>query len=101
MGANRLRFRLQGTPNNYGPTKQSSFLEADLGRRLSERWSTSAAIGRREQTEGPDYTAWNAGATVALAANVDLDVRWYDTNRHGLDDTFDGRAVAAVTFTYQ
>ena len=101
MGANRLRFRLQGTPNNYGPTRQSYYLETDLRRRIGKRWSISAGLGRREQTQGPDYAAWNLGATVALTTNVDLDARWYDTNRHGLDDTFDGRAVAAVTFTYQ
>jgi uncharacterized protein (TIGR02001 family) len=99
-GPNRLRFRLQGTPNNYGPTKQSYFLETDFRRRLNESWTASTAVARREQTAAPDYTTWNAGATVALADAVDLDLRWYDTNRHDLDDSFDGRAVAKLTFGF-
>jgi uncharacterized protein (TIGR02001 family) len=99
-GPNRFRLRLQGTPNNYGPTKQSYFLEGSYRRRVDERWFASAGLARREQTNAPDYTTWNAGATVALAPSIDLDLRWYDTNRDDLDASYDGRAVAAMTIAF-
>jgi uncharacterized protein (TIGR02001 family) len=99
-GPNRFRLRLQGTPNNYGPTKQSYFLEGGYRRRLNESWFASTALARREQTDAPDYTTWNVGATVEVAPDIDLDLRWYDTNREDLDASFDGRAVAAVTFAF-
>ena len=40
----------------------------------------AAAIGRREQDNSLDYTAWNAGVTYALTDNIDADLRYYATD---------------------
>ncbi len=62
--------------------------------------TASAAVARRAQANGADYTAWNAGAQVALGRHLALDLRWYDTDSHERGDAYHGRAVAAVTLRY-
>jgi hypothetical protein len=100
FGANRLRLRVEATPDNYGSTALSAYAEADLRRTFTQRWSASASLGRREQTGGPDYAAWSVGTTFALREGVEIDLRWRDTSRHDLDDSYDGRVVAALAIAF-
>jgi uncharacterized protein (TIGR02001 family) len=100
IGENELTLRVDATPDNYGPTEQSIWTEASVERAMSDGWTLSAELGRREQVASPDYTAWNVGATYALSEHAELDLRFYDTDGHEFDDSYDSRAVLALTISF-
>ncbi len=100
FGDTTLALSLDSTPDNYGSTRQSVWAEAELERAISERWSVVGGIGRREQVASPDYTAWNVGAVVHLTERVDLDVRYFDTDGHEYDDSYDGRAAVSLFVSF-
>ena len=60
----------------------------------------SAEIGRREQDNAPDYTAWNAGVTYALTDSLGLDVRYYDTNAAEFGEQYEDALVAEIAYAF-
>lgn len=100
LGPASARLRLQHSPDGLGPTEAWTWVEGRLGWDLGPRLNASAAVGRREQDGGVDYTAWNAGATYSLTRDIDLDLRWYDTSERDLSVQYDNALVAAVNFYF-
>ena len=74
------RLAVTWSPDDLGSTERTTFAEASVAYRIAERWSASTALGRRERTGGPDYTAWNAGVAWNRVKPLALDLRYYDTN---------------------
>ena len=60
----------------------------------------TAAIGRREQDNSLDYTAWNAGVTYALTDNLDADLRYYATDADVPGEQYADGLVAAITLAF-
>jgi uncharacterized protein (TIGR02001 family) len=100
LGPLKTRVRVEYSPDNYGGTEQAWWVEGQLAYDIHERLTASAALGRREQDGGADYTAWNAGAQVAITDSVALDLRWYDTDSHELGRAYAGQAVAAISLKF-
>ncbi len=100
FGRAKARVRVEYSPDNYGATRQAWWVEGQLSHPVGERFTASAALGRREQDGGADYTAWNAGGQVAISDRVALDLRWYDTDSHELGSAYRGQAVAAVLLRF-
>ena len=96
FGAANARFSVTWSPNDLGSTDETVWAEAGLGYSLRRSTSLSLNLGRRERDGGPDYTAFNAGVTQTLPQGFSVDLRWYDTNRSGLGDSFEGRLVASL-----
>ncbi|MGZ8363206.1 MAG: TorF family putative porin [Caulobacteraceae bacterium] len=96
VAGNKIRLRVEYSPDSYAATEQAWWLEAQIARLLTSRINASAAIARREQDGGADYTAWNAGATVTLTKVLALDLRYYDTGAHSLGSNYDSRAYASL-----
>ena len=72
-----------------------------MGWDFTPRLEGTAAIGRREQRNSIDYTGWNVGATYALTQNLDLDVRYYDTDVDLPDDQkYDDTVVAEIRLAF-
>lgn len=94
------RLRVQYSPDAVGATESWTWVEGRAGWRFSPRLATSAAVGRREQENGVDYTAWNVGATYDLTDNVALDVRWYDTSERDRSATYQDALVAVVNLYF-
>ncbi|MDO1559858.1 TorF family putative porin [Brevundimonas sp. 2R-24] len=88
------RLRFQYSPDSAGSTRSWTWVEARAGWKFTPDFRTTAAIGRREQVNGVDYTAWNIGATYRVNDNLDFDVRWYDTSEDGRSPTYDSQLVA-------
>lgn len=84
------------SPDSSGPTKEALYYELGLAQKLSARWSVSGGIGERRTQPKRTYTAWNAGATLALNDRTSLDVRYYDTNRHDYSKAHGDRLVVAL-----
>lgn len=74
------RLRLQHSPDGMGGTGAWTWTEARAEWEAMRNARLSAGIGRREQDASLDYTGWDAGVTFAVARNLDLDIRWHDTD---------------------
>ncbi|MDP1778280.1 MAG: TorF family putative porin, partial [Brevundimonas sp.] len=74
------RVRFQYSPDGTGGTEAWTWVEARLGWDFTNKLEGTAAIGRREQDNSLDYTAWNAGFTYAVTNNIDADLRYYATD---------------------
>ena len=64
------------------------------------RLSASAELGRREQSNGIDYTGWNVGLTWAAAQGIDLDLRWHANSADLPGDQYASSVVAGVAFAF-
>jgi hypothetical protein len=83
------------SPNDLGSTGRTLFAEAGMSYRLVKALSASAALGRRQRTGGPDYTAWNAGFAWSYGKRLTLDARYYDTDG-GSAQPYRARVVLAA-----
>ena len=100
LGPASARLTAAWSPDGLGPTDDWTWVEARLGWEFTPRLNASAAVGRREQDGGVDYTAWNLGTTYSLTRDIDLDLRWYDTSERDLSVQYDSALVAAVNFYF-
>lgn len=87
------------SPDDFGPAKQSLFIEAGPSFKLAKRWTASAAVGHRGRERGVDYFAWNAGISRSFKIGQ-LDLRYYDTDRHDAGKRYDARLVASVKLSF-
>jgi len=62
----------------------------------ADKWTLSAALGRQWVSSDFDYTTWNLGAAYQLTERLGLDVRYFDTDEHGLGSAYDSRVVASL-----
>src|SRR3954471_4112691 len=73
------RISLTYSPDDLGGTRASLYAEAGASLSLFAGASLSANVARRVRDGGPDYVAFNAGATYTLTRNLAADLRYYDT----------------------
>jgi len=95
FGQVTLRTTAIYSPDDLGSARRSLYLEGGPALQFGKGWTASAAVGHRGRQDGADYTAFNAGISRTLKA-VQLDVRYYDTNRSDLGTNYHRRLVAAV-----
>lgn len=88
------------TPDNVAAPEASIWSEARATWRVTPRIRAGAALGYHSQENGADYAAWNAGMAFDLARNVEVDLRWYDTDGHRFGPRNEGEAVAALQFKF-
>ena len=100
VGPAQAALLVQYAPDAPGLTRSYVWVEAELGWTFSPRLDGSAAIGRREQDGGPDYTGWNAGMTYALTDALALDLRYYDTDAAALDEQYEDAVVARLAYAF-
>ena len=100
FGRADMRLSLTYSPNDLGGTEQTLFAESQLGYRISKKLKASAAIGWRTRHGGPDYIAFNAGATYQLVNGLAADLRWYGNDREGLGDLYEDRLVGSLRATF-
>ena len=88
------------SPENFGKTGDAVYYEINAAWSPQTKLSVSGALGRQE-VEGPaDYTTWNLGVGYALTDNVGIDVRYHDTDAHGLGKLYDSRLVGGIKLTF-
>jgi hypothetical protein len=98
LGPLSMRLNAVFSPDDLGSARRSLFVEAGPAVQLARGWTASAAIGHRGRQNGTDYTAFNAGIGKA-GGPVQLDLRYYDTNRSDVD-IYRGRIVASARVTF-
>ncbi len=94
------RVRFQYSPDGMGGTEAWTWVEARLGWDFTDKLEGTAAIGRREQDNSLDYTAWNAGLTYALTDNVDADLRYYATDADVPGEQYADSLVARISLAF-
>lgn len=95
-----LRLGLVYSPDDFGSTRRSLFV--DFGQSIDFDKSTrlSGTIGWRERVGSPDYTAFNAGVTRTLVRALSVDLRYFGTAQRRLGDAYKDRAVVSARFTF-
>lgn len=99
FGPVSTRLRVNYTPDGYAATKEAWWIELQGSMALDEKTRASVALADRSADGGADYLAWNAGVKRKLTDQIALDVRWYDTDSHSFGETYEGRLVAALSFS--
>ena len=74
--------------------------EAQVGWDFTNRLSSSAAIGRREQETSVDYTGYNVGVTYTLTRHMDAELRWYGTDADVPGEQYAEALVAGISFSF-
>ena len=87
------------SPDDLGSARRSLFVEAGPVVQLGKGWTASAALGHRGRQNGVDYTAFNAGVGKSVGP-VQLDLRYYDTNRSGMGAAYHARVVASARLSF-
>ena len=90
------RIHLIYSPDDLGGTRASLYAEAGASFSLFAGASVSANVARRSRDGGPDYTAFNAGASYAITRNITAELRYYDTARSRLGVIYEPRLVASA-----
>lgn len=94
------RLRMQYSPDGLGGLEAWTWVEARLGWDFTNKLEGTAAIGRREQDNNLDYTAWNAGLTYALTRNIDADLRYYATDADVPGEQYADSLVAGISVAF-
>lgn len=94
------RLRVNYSADTYGTAETAWWTEAQATFQLTSKDKLSAAYGLRRVDVGNDYDAWNVGVRHKFTPAISGDLRWYDTDSHDLGDRYDGRLVAALTYSF-
>ncbi len=90
-----LRVQIDVTQNK-GYVETELWTDVNGVKKLDERWSLVGALGLRS-TPSTHYKAANIGLAYALAKDLAVDVRYFDTDRHELGERYRGHTVARLT----
>jgi uncharacterized protein (TIGR02001 family) len=88
------------SPDSFGAAKQALYYELNGSIPATEKLAFSGAVAR-QTFDGPgDYTTWNLGAGYALTSKLGVDLRYWDTDQHGLGRIYRGRGVLSLKTTF-
>lgn len=100
VGPVSTRFRFNYTADGFASTQEAWWIEFQGGIALDDNTKATAAVADRTADGGAEYTAWNVGVKRKLTHDLALDVRWYDTDGQSYGDAYEGRLVAALTYSF-
>ena len=94
------RMILQHQPDGFGDTGRNTFLAVDGAWRWRSRLAVVGGLGRREQDNSVDYTAWNGGLVFDMSDRLALEARYYATDQSDRGPNFEDRLVAALEVSF-
>lgn len=100
LGPVATRLRVNYSPDGFAATKEAWWLELQGTVAVAAKTKISAGVANRMADGGVDYNAWNVGAKQKLTDALAVDLRWYDTDRHSAGEPYEGRLVAAATYSF-
>jgi uncharacterized protein (TIGR02001 family) len=100
LGPVATRLRVNYSPDGFAATKEAWWLELHGTVAVAAKTKVSAAVANRMADGGVDYNAWNVGAKHKLTDAFAVDLRWYDTDRHSVGEPYEGRLIAAATYSF-
>ena len=94
------RLRVNYSPDTYSSGDEAWWVEAQAGLKAGDNGQVSAAYAVRRIEGGTDYDAWNIGYRHKFTKAFAGDLRWYDTDGHSYGERYEGRLVAALTYSF-
>lgn len=94
------RLRVQHSPDGAGSVKQWTWVSARAGWDFTEKLTASAELGYRDQTNSVSYTGYNVGVSYLLTKDLELDVRWHDTDADVPGEQYKGALVAGIAYAF-
>ncbi len=84
------------SPEFPGKTGKAYYYELNGSIPVMEKLSVSAAAGHQEIDKGSSYSTWNIGATYAITDKLAADLRYSDTDEHGLGKIYGDRIAISL-----
>jgi len=100
LGPATLGAQAYWSPDYYAGMDHGFYYEVNGSISPTEKVSFSAALGRQEQTGSGDFTTWNVGVGYALTDHLGVDLRYHDTDKHSLGDTYGSRVVVSLKASF-
>lgn len=101
VGAATLGAAVYYSPDFFGASEdEATYAEINGAYSPADRWTLSAALGRQWLSSTFDYTTWNLGAAYQMTDHLALDVRYFDTDEHGLGSTYESRLIASLKASF-
>jgi uncharacterized protein (TIGR02001 family) len=100
FGPVATRLRVNYTRDGFAATEAAWWIELQGGVALDSSTRATAAIASRTAEGGADYNAWNIGAKRKLDDHVAVDLRWFDTDGHRFGESYEGRLVGSLTYSF-
>lgn len=94
------RLRVQHSPDGAGSVKQWTWVSARAGWDFTDKLTASAELGYRDQTNSVSYTGYNVGVSYLLTKDLELDVRWHDTDADVPGEQYKGALVAGIAYAF-
>ena len=91
-----LRASAVFSPDDFGATRHSLYVEGGPSIDLPLAIKASAAIGHRWRQGAADYTSFNIGLSRPVAKVLTVDTRFYFTDRSELGKSYERRLVASI-----
>jgi uncharacterized protein (TIGR02001 family) len=63
---------------------------------IVDKLSLSGALGEQQISDGAEYATWNLGLSYAVTDKLTADLRYSDTDEHGLGKIYGERVVVAL-----
>jgi len=100
FGRVTARLRVNYTPDGFAATREAWWVELQAGIALDGKTKATVALANRSADGGAEYVAWNVGVKRKLTDAVSADLRFYDTDGHSFGEAYEGRLVAALTYSF-
>src|SRR5262249_44947596 len=84
------------SPDFTGGFDAATYAEGNIAYAI-DKFTLSAAYGHQWiDPSAAEYSTWNAGVSYAIAKDVSIDGRYYDTDAHSFGKVFKSRGVVAL-----
>lgn len=80
-------------PNKGG---YATYVEGNASVPVAKKLTLSGAVGYQSIANFKSYATWNAGFSYALTDKLSADLRYHDTNEHGVAKTYGSRVVVSL-----
>ena len=84
------------SPEYPGKGGDSTYVEGNVAVPLAPKFTLSGAVGHQDIENYKSYNTWNIGVGYALTDKLSVDVRYHDTDEHGLGKIYGSRGVISL-----
>ncbi len=84
------------SPEFPGKGGDATYVEGNAAMPIAPKFTLSGAVGHQSIKNYTDYNTWNIGVSYALTEKLSLDVRYWDTDEHGLGKIYGSRGAVSL-----
>ncbi len=96
VGPGTVGLAVYYSPEFPGATGDAVYYELNGSVPVMKKLTLGGAVGRQQINKGIDYSTWNIGLTYAVTDKLGLDVRYSDTDEHGLGKIYGSRVAVGL-----